>query len=110
MPLLRYVSARGRYADVLWRGIRFEGKGPLRFGLPRGPSSESAELPDPLQEPRNLQEFVARSVLPSHIKARAHTYELRVDLLALLSGQLDSGDRLEGACISESCAREVFRF
>jgi hypothetical protein len=44
MPLVRYVSGRWQYADVLWRGIRFEGKCRLLFGLPRDPAGVSDEL------------------------------------------------------------------
>ena len=44
MPLVRYVSGRWQYADILWLGVRFEGKCRVVFGLPRDPAGVSDEL------------------------------------------------------------------
>lgn len=43
-PLLRYFSGRWEYSDVLWSGMRFEGKSRLIFGVPRDPAGVSNAL------------------------------------------------------------------
>jgi hypothetical protein len=40
-PLVRYVGGRWEHGDVLWSGMRFEGKCRLVFGLPRDPAGVS---------------------------------------------------------------------
>jgi hypothetical protein len=44
LPLLRYVAGSWEHGDVLWSGMRFEGKCRLIFGLPRDPAGVSDEI------------------------------------------------------------------
>jgi hypothetical protein len=44
LPLVRYISGSWDHGDVLWSGMRFEGKCRLIFGLPRDPARVSDEI------------------------------------------------------------------
>jgi hypothetical protein len=43
-PLVRYIGGSWEHGDVLWSGMRFEGKCRLVFGLPRDPAGVSDEI------------------------------------------------------------------
>jgi hypothetical protein len=44
VPLVRHVDGRWKHGNLLWAGMRFEGKIRLIFGVPRDPSGVSDEL------------------------------------------------------------------
>ena len=44
VPLVRHVAGSWKHDNLLWSGMRFEGKIRLIFGVPRDPSGVSDEL------------------------------------------------------------------